>query len=121
MESNFFQLWYLKKRQKYSIIQEVNASGSIGRAAVSKIVGWGFKSLLACQKKGSHNDSLFYIFFDFFIHQLYSIRYFHILSLLITGSYSERSISIFIIDIINYVIDFLDFVVGFENIEYGVL
>jgi large subunit ribosomal protein L33 len=28
------------------------ASSSIGRVAVSKTVGWGFKSLLACQVEG---------------------------------------------------------------------
>jgi hypothetical protein len=27
----------------------LQASGSIGRAAVSKTAGWGFDSLLACQ------------------------------------------------------------------------
>ena len=32
---------------KYGL-QQVQASSSIGRAAVSKTAGWGFDSLLAC-------------------------------------------------------------------------
>ena len=31
---------------------EVEASSSIGRAAVSKTAGWGFDSLLACHERG---------------------------------------------------------------------
>jgi preprotein translocase subunit SecE len=35
-------------REAFSLIQ---VSSSIGRVAVSKTVGWGFESLLACQRK----------------------------------------------------------------------
>ena len=31
-------------------VSNVKASSSIGRAAVSKTAGWGFDSLLACQR-----------------------------------------------------------------------
>ncbi len=35
------------------IVKSLQASSSIGRATVSKTVGWGFKSLLACHKLGN--------------------------------------------------------------------
>ena len=33
-----------------SVLRSKQVSSSIGRVAVSKTVGWGFESLLACQR-----------------------------------------------------------------------
>ena len=44
-------LWRPLLRRRLLARMTIQASSSIGRAAVSKTAGWGFDSLLACQLK----------------------------------------------------------------------
>ncbi len=48
--------WYCASQVE---VFQTKASSSNGRAADSKSVGWGFKSLLACRRSGEEQGPLF--------------------------------------------------------------